>query len=547
MKTPVNRVWSPEERPVLPGAPSNPVHTNAKRLSYALVGMTIAITGGLGNSIVSANIPSVQGALGLDSDQVYLLNAAYVMTNVSANLLLVKFRQQFGLQAFTRIFLSLFLLATLAHLYFNSLSSLIVAHAAQGISGAALSTMGVLYTIQAWPLRARRTGLLVAITSISQISLPLAYVLPTSIFEAFEWRGLYLFELGLGLLSLTCVFKLRLPPSDRIIVFEKKDIITFMFFAPGIALLCVILSVGRIDWWLDAPWIGKTLVISILLLMSALAFEHQRENPLINTRWWASSDMLRFFAVMFMVRIVISEQTSGVVGMMRMLGLINDQIIPMFLLILLGSIMGIILAALAFQPHRVNLMILFGLLLMTIGGWLNIHIDSTSRPLNLALGQFLLAAGSCFLIGPAFLPRMASVIPKPKNLVSFVVFFSMSQNLGALSGQAIISTFQIVREKFHSSYLTEQIVLSNPLVAMRAQQYTLFSQSQLNDNTLLNQYGLSSLASIVNREANVLAYSDVFVLITFVSACTFTLLLIYIFWKHLRIWMLPISTDKPSE
>jgi hypothetical protein len=142
---------------------------------------------------------------------------------------------------------------------------------------------------------------------------------------------------------------------------------------------------------------------------------------------------------------------------------------------------------------------------------------------------------------------MASVIPKPKNLVSFVVFFSMSQNLGALSGQAIISTFQIVREKFHSSYLTEQIVLSNPLVAMRAQQYTLFSQSLLNDNTLRNQYGLSSLASIVNREANVLAYSDVFVLITFVSACTFTLLLIYIFWKHLRVWMLPTSADEPSE
>src|SRR5476651_1365915 len=112
MKTPVNRTWSPEEKPVLPGAPSNPVHTRAKRLSYALVGITIAITGGLGNSIVSANIPSVQGALGLDSDQVYLLNAAYVMTNVSANLLLVKFRQQFGLAAFTRIFLSLFLLAT---------------------------------------------------------------------------------------------------------------------------------------------------------------------------------------------------------------------------------------------------------------------------------------------------------------------------------------------------------------------------------------------------------------------------------------------------
>ena len=45
------------------------------------------------------------------------------MTNVSINLLLVKFRQQYGLRAFTEGFLVLYVLVTFFHLFVNDLSS----------------------------------------------------------------------------------------------------------------------------------------------------------------------------------------------------------------------------------------------------------------------------------------------------------------------------------------------------------------------------------------------------------------------------------------
>ena len=45
-------------------------------------------------------------------DEMAWLPAAYVMTNVCMNLLLVKFRQQFGLRAFTEVFLVLYALVT---------------------------------------------------------------------------------------------------------------------------------------------------------------------------------------------------------------------------------------------------------------------------------------------------------------------------------------------------------------------------------------------------------------------------------------------------
>ena len=58
------RTWQPHERPSLPGSPSTPLHPTHKRWLYALVGVLVAITGGLGNSLVIANLQYLQGALG---------------------------------------------------------------------------------------------------------------------------------------------------------------------------------------------------------------------------------------------------------------------------------------------------------------------------------------------------------------------------------------------------------------------------------------------------------------------------------------------------
>ena len=107
--------WQPHERPSLPGSPSTPLHPTHKRWLFALVGILVAITGGLGNALVIANLQYLQGALGATTAEMAWLPAAYVMTNVCMNLLLVKFRQQFGLRAFTEVFLVLYALVTFAH------------------------------------------------------------------------------------------------------------------------------------------------------------------------------------------------------------------------------------------------------------------------------------------------------------------------------------------------------------------------------------------------------------------------------------------------
>lgn len=49
------RDWAAHERPTMPGSPSTPLHSDARRWAFALVGVIVALTGGLGNALVVAN------------------------------------------------------------------------------------------------------------------------------------------------------------------------------------------------------------------------------------------------------------------------------------------------------------------------------------------------------------------------------------------------------------------------------------------------------------------------------------------------------------
>ena len=267
--------WDPDERPSMPGGPSFPRHSPPRRAAFFLVGALVTLTGGLGNALVTVNLVNLQGALGAFSAETNWLPAAYVMTNVSMNLLLVKFRQQFGLRAFTEFFLVLYALFTFAHLFVGDLGSAIAVRAFHGIAGAALSTLGLYYTLQAFERPWRQRGMVIS-TGISQLAQPIAYLFSAHLLEFAEWRGLYLFELGLTLVTLGAVLWLKLPPGDRFKAFRPADFATFLLFAPGMALLCAAITFGRVLWWTEQPWIGAALAASIVLIAAALWLEHVR-------------------------------------------------------------------------------------------------------------------------------------------------------------------------------------------------------------------------------------------------------------------------------
>jgi len=506
-------VFKPHERPTLPGSPANPEHPGCRRKIYFAIGILVGITGGLGNALVTVNLNFAQGTLGLNSNESAWLTAAYFMTNTTANLLLMKYRQQFGLQPFVRYMLAAYALTTLLHLFAHGFWTSVAVRAASGVAASGLSTMTILYLMQSMPAPKRLAGVMIGI-SIPQLATPLARMLSPGLLEWGDWHMLYWFELGLALATLAGIMTLPLPPSERVKVFEKKDFLTFCLLAPGLWLLIAVLSEGRIEWWTERNWMGYSLIGSIVLIASALLVEHHRENPLINTRWLGTREMARLMLVAASIRVLLSEQAFGSVGLLTVLGMINDQMVILNFVIILASIAGLTTAVVTFNPANVARPITIAVILIAVGAFMDADSTNLTRPSSFYLSQALIGFASLLFMAQAMVIGIArTLLAGGKNFISFAVLFSMSQSIGGLVGSALLGTFQVIREKFHSHELVQNIVMTDPLVTARVRAGGGAVTGVIGDPALRSAEGVAILAQQVTREANILAYNDVFLLL----------------------------------
>jgi hypothetical protein len=102
-----------------------------------------------------------------------------------------------------------------------------------------------------------------------------------------------------------------------------------------------------------------------------------------------------------------------------------------------------------------------------------------------------------------------------------VVVFLATQNLGVLVGSALFGTLQTIREKFHSNILVQQVLLDNPIDAGRIARSAQQLSGVIIDPSLRTAEGAALVNQQVTREANVLAYNDVFLVIAVLAFLLF--------------------------
>lgn len=503
-----------------PAAPTDADYDWRKGVISGAMSVLVGITQGLGVNLVAANLPAIQGSLGATPAEAQWLVTAYIATSVSASLLLIKFRFQFGLRLFADLGLGLFVVVTAAHLISNDLQSAIAVRAVQGLAAAPLTTLGLLYMIGAFPPSRRNTGIALGIAA-TQLAVPLSRVISPDLLQVGRWHGLYVLELGLALLCLAGVSLFRLPPQPRIKMFEPLDFASFALFAPGLALVCIVLSQGRIAWWTEAPWLGICLALAVVLLIAAVLLELHRKNPLVDVRWLSTGEMVRLLIALILFRIALSEQTVGAIGLFQQSGLLNDQLQTLSWIMLLATIAGFVTVGLLINPDRVLTPLMIALVMIAVASFVDAQATSQTRPVNLYVTQAMMAFAGALFLPPAMLFGVSRAFARgPQYLVSFSMVFGAGQNVGGLIGSALLGSFVTIREKVHSAHLVEQLTLSDPLVAARVSQLAAVYGHTLTDKTLQRAEGVALLAQQARREAFALAYEDLFHLVTALALAT---------------------------
>ena len=527
-------------------APPAPVQPPEKslpgKLIYIAAGLLFFVTQGLGMNLVTANMYQLQGEFSATVAEVVWLSAAYMAPYASLSIALFKIRAQYGLRPFAELSIILFVVASCLNLFVTDLHSAIVVRFVSGMAAAPLSSLGFLYILEAFPAHRKLSfGLCTALTG-TLLSAPIARIISPSLMDIDGWRSLYTLELGVALMALPAIYLLPLTAPPRAKILERIDVLSYLFLGTGLGCLAFFFTLGRFYWWLEASWLGLLLAAAVVCLTCMAFIELNRKNPMIDLRWIFSRQNLHTAAVLIVFRAVTSEQSTTAVSFYQQLGIMNDQTITLYSIILLATIIGGFFCAFLMVTKYVETAHVIALSLIAIGAFLDSQATNLTRPEQMYFSQAMIAGGAAMFLPPVMAKGFASAMAKGlPYLVNFIAIFLFTQISGSLMMTAALGSFVSIREKFHSNILAEHIVLTDPNVAQRVSQLAASYGKVITDKTVLNAEGLSLLAQQVTREAYVLAYTDTFMLISIVTATALAMLLIHLAWNRLKPLLMPVE------
>ncbi len=525
-----------EKVPETPATPAPPPEKSfSAKLLYIFAGLCFFVTQGMGMNIVMANIYQLQGEFSATVAEVAWLSAAYMAPYATFSIALFKIRQQYGLRPFAEISIICFVLASCLNLFVTDLHSAIVVRFVSGMAAAPLSSLGFLYILEAFPVQRKLTlGLSIALTG-TLLSSPLARILSPDLLQIDGWKALYSMEVGLSLAVLPIIYLLPLTPPPRAKVIERIDILSYLLFAGGLGCLAVFLTLGRFYWWFETWWLGVLLACSVGLLTIMTIIELPRKNPMLDLRWIFSKTNLHLIAILLIYRAVSSEQSSTAVGLYQQLGILNEQTMGLYALIILATVLGGALCAVLMLTKYVDTAHVIALTLIALGACMDSTSTNLVRPEQMYLSQAMIAFGAAMFLPPVMAKGFGAALAKgPPYLVNFITIFLFTQITGSMLTTGILGSFVTLREKFHSNILVESILLQNPQVAQRVSQLSAGYSHVITDAALLKAEGLSLLGAQVTREAYILAYNDTFLLISVCAAAALVVLLLHLAWLRLK-------------
>lgn len=522
--------------PIQPATVPQPaVHISRGRASlYMFTSVLMFLTQGLGMNLLNANLYQLQGAFSATVNELAWLSATYMAPYASLSVALFKIRTQYGLRRFAELGILCFVFAAFANLFVSDLHSALIIRFVNGVAAAPLSTIGILYMLEAFsPAKKLSMGLSLAVMN-TLLSAPLARIISPALMEYGGWRALYTFEVALALIALPFIYLLPVTAPPRAKVIQTLDIFSYLILAGGFGCLAIILSLGRFYWWFEAPWLGVLLACAIGLLSLFVAIEINRSQPMLDLRWIFSWPNIHMAGVLILFRTVSSEQTATVSGFYQQIGLLNDQTMLLYLIVLAASVAAGLFCTFLMVKKQLDLAHVIALVLIGAGAWLDSQSTNLTRPEQMYLSQALVAAGAAMFLPPVMTTGFGAALAKgPIYVVNFIVIFLFTQSLGSLMASAALGTFVTIREKFHSNLLAEQIMLSDPLVANRVTQLAGSYGKVITDKTLLNAEGLQLLTQQVSREAYVLAYNDAFFIIFIGCAISLAILFGHLIWRRM--------------
>ena len=313
-------------------------------------------------------------------------------------------------------------------------------------------------------------------------------------------------------------------PIDRDLL-RRTDWPGIVYAGVGFGLIYAGLDQGnRLDWF-NSGVVTGLLLAGGLLVVAFLVHEARTELPLIHLSVLAQPN-IAVPALLISIYGFGGTATSFVLPeyMTRIQGLRALQIGDTLNWIVLPQFVLVPLVALLLKRIDARLLIAFGFSMIAIGSWIDTGLTHDWASGDFTVSQLIEAVGLAFAITALITFAVANITPPQAAAIATLV--QIARLLGNEIGSAVIQTFVRVREQVYSNLIGLHVVTGLPATEQATAQLAGPFGSRATGIGEPAAQGTAVLASIVRREAYVLAYIDAFWLIAWVSLVGILLVLL---------------------
>jgi DHA2 family multidrug resistance protein len=478
----------------------------------------------LDTTVVNVSLPHIAGSLSATVDEATWVLTSYLVANAIILPITGWLANFFGRKNLLMISVAGFTIASLLCGLAVNLPMLIIFRLLQGACGGSMQPLSQAVLLEAFPPQDR--GKAMGFWGLGIVSAPvLGPVLGGWLTDSYSWRWVFYINLpvGIGALIMTRLFIFDPPYIRR--ATSRIDYWGIGLLAVWVGTLQVMLDKGQEDDWFGSRLIVVLFVIASIGLIAFIARELIALHPVVNLR-------------VFLVR----TYSAGVFLMTLLgFGLYGSLVVlPIWLQTLLGY--PAVQAGLALAPRGIGSMVgmpLVGAIssrtdprkLLACGLALVAYTMWSFSRMNLNVGywdlfwpQFLQGFGLGLIFVPLTTISMGPI--RREEMGNATSLFNLMRNLGGSVGIAAATALEARQIQKHTSYLVAHVTGANPAANRTFSGLQNLWTSTGSGPVLARQQSFAAVWGMVQQQASMLSFIDIFDIFTFVFLGMIPLILI---------------------
>lgn len=467
-------------------------------------------------SIVNAALPTIQGEVGASGTEGTWISTSYLVAEIIMIPLTGWFVRTLKLRNFLIICAAIFVSFSVICGISDSLMMMVIGRLGQGFAGGALIPTAIIVVATRLPRSQQPVG--TALFGMTVILGPIiGPLLGGWLTENFSWHYAFFVNVpvcaGLFVLLFTAMPHENAQWRDLL----KIDLLGFYGLAAGLGGLTVVLEEGQRERWFESAFIIKMTILTISGFLSLIGSQFQSRRPVVRLSLLLERSFCSVVIVVMSVGLILFGVMFMIPQFLSTVAGYNTE--NSGLVVLLSGIPTIVL--LPFVPKLlklvdVRILVGSGLAFFFIACYLNSNLTADVGGVHFVAGQLVQGCGLALTMLPLNQAAISSV--SQEHITDASGLFSAARNLGGSIGLALISTYQDRRLDYHLQTIGSSVTANS----VKAQDAISGYAHQLGNTT----EALAKLWMVIQRQALVMTYSDLFWIFAFIIVGTMPLILL---------------------